>query len=115
MRSEVVDRASRKLYHRNIILSLGFPTRSDTNQAIQLQNMARGLKFQIWEVEGLYYLCRENKGADQQVFSFFISEIPMPSLASVAEQSGLYRTLSEAMMRGFLATSLRLKLSLNYL
>ena len=27
--------------------------------------MARGLKFQIKEVEGLYYLCSENKGADQ--------------------------------------------------
>ena len=27
--------------------------------------MARGLKFQIYEVEGLHYLCRENKGADQ--------------------------------------------------
>ena len=25
----------------------------------------RGLKFRIWEVEGLYYLCSENKGADQ--------------------------------------------------
>ena len=27
--------------------------------------MARGLRFRIWEVEGLYYLCSENKGADQ--------------------------------------------------
>ena len=27
--------------------SLGFPTRSDTNQAVQLQKMARGLKFRI--------------------------------------------------------------------
>ena len=27
--------------------------------------MARGLKFRIWEVEGLYYLCSENKGPDQ--------------------------------------------------
>ena len=27
--------------------------------------MARGLKFQIYKVEGLYYLCSENKGADQ--------------------------------------------------
>ena len=27
--------------------------------------MARGLKFRIQEVEGLYYLCSENKGADQ--------------------------------------------------
>ena len=42
-----------------------FPTRSDTNQAVQLQKMARGLKFWIWKVEGLYYLCGENKGADQ--------------------------------------------------
>ena len=42
-----------------------FPTCSDTNQAVQLQKMARGLKFQIKKVEGLYYLCSENKGADQ--------------------------------------------------
>ena len=27
--------------------------------------MARGLKIQIKEVDGLYYLCSENKGADQ--------------------------------------------------
>ena len=42
-----------------------FPTWSDTNQAVQLQKMARGLKFRIRKVEGLYYLCSENKGADQ--------------------------------------------------
>ena len=41
-----------------------FPTRSDTNQAVQLQKRA-GLKFRISKVEGLYYLCSENKGADQ--------------------------------------------------
>ena len=40
-------------------------TRSDTNRAVQLQKMARGLKFRIYEVEGLYYPCSENKGADQ--------------------------------------------------
>ena len=40
-------------------------TCSDTNQAVQLQKMARGLKFWIKKVEGLYYLCSENKGADQ--------------------------------------------------
>ena len=38
---------------------------SDTNQAVQLQKMARGLKFRTYEVEGLYYLCSENKGIDQ--------------------------------------------------
>ena len=27
--------------------------------------MARGLKFRIYIVEGLYYQCSENKGADQ--------------------------------------------------
>ena len=42
-----------------------FPTRSDTNQAVQPQKMARGLKFGIKEEEGLYYPCSENKGADQ--------------------------------------------------
>ena len=42
-----------------------FLTWSDTNQAVQLQKMARGLKFRIQKVEGLYYLCSENKGADQ--------------------------------------------------
>ena len=29
---------------------------SDTNQAVQLQRMAGGLKFRIYRVEGLYYL-----------------------------------------------------------
>ena len=45
--------------------TIWFPTWSDINQAVQLQKMARGLKFRIQEVEGLYYLCSENKGADQ--------------------------------------------------
>ena len=45
--------------------SSGFPTRSDTNQAVQPQKMARGLKFCIQEGEGLYYPCSENKDADQ--------------------------------------------------
>ena len=43
----------------------GFPTWSDTNRAVQSQKIARGLKFRIQEVEGLYYQCSENKGADQ--------------------------------------------------
>ena len=46
-------------------MSSGFPTRSDTNRAVQPQKMASGLNFQIKEVEGLYYICGENKGADQ--------------------------------------------------
>ena len=49
--------------HEN--LSSGFPIRSDTNRAVQPQMMARGLKVRIYEVEVLYYLCSENKGADQ--------------------------------------------------
>ena len=32
------------------------------NQAVQPHKMARGLKFRILEVEGLYYLCSGNKG-----------------------------------------------------
>ena len=44
---------------------MGFPSRSDTNRAVQSQKMARGLKFWIMEVEGLYSLSSENKGPDQ--------------------------------------------------
>ena len=41
------------------------PTKSDTKRAVQPQKMARGLKFRIEEEEGLYYICRKNKSADQ--------------------------------------------------
>ena len=40
-------------------------TRSYTNQAVQLLEMARGWKFCIKEVEVLYYPSSENKDADQ--------------------------------------------------
>ena len=43
----------------------GFPSRSDTNRAVQPQKMTRHLKFRIKEVEGLCYLCSKNNGADQ--------------------------------------------------
>ena len=44
-------------------------TGSDTNRAVLLQKLARGLKFWIQKEEGLYYsyLCSENKGADDQL------------------------------------------------
>ena len=42
----------------------GFPTRCHTEQAVEPHKIATGLKFCIKEVEGLYYLCSENKGAD---------------------------------------------------
>ena len=41
-----------------------FLTRSNKGQAVQPQ-MARGLKFWIWEEEVLYNLCSKNKGAVQ--------------------------------------------------
>ena len=36
-----------------------------TNQAVQRQKMARGLKFLIYKVEGWHYPCTKYKGADQ--------------------------------------------------
>ena len=42
-----------------------FPTCFNTNQGVQSRKMARGLKFRIKKVEGLYNLCSENKGTDQ--------------------------------------------------
>ena len=46
-------------------LVFGFPTRSDTNQSVQLQKMDRSLKFRISEEEELNYPSSENKDADQ--------------------------------------------------
>ena len=43
----------------------GFPTTSDTNQAVQPQKMARSLKFWIKIEEELHYPCGEKKGPDQ--------------------------------------------------
>ena len=40
----------------------GILTRFDTNRAVHPKQMTRGLKFQIYEVEGLYYLRSKNKG-----------------------------------------------------
>ena len=42
-----------------------FPTRSDTNRAVQAKKMARDWKFWIYKVEELYCSCSENKGADR--------------------------------------------------
>ena len=55
-----------KIYHiaSQQNLSSGFPNRSDSNWTVQPQKMAGALKVLIYEVEGLYYLCSENKGAD---------------------------------------------------
>ena len=46
-------------------MSSGFLTRSDINRTVHPQKMANDLKFLIKKVEELYYLCSENKGADQ--------------------------------------------------
>ena len=46
-------------------LSSGFPTKSDTNRAVQTKKMVRGLKFRILKVKRLYFLCSKKKGADQ--------------------------------------------------
>ena len=43
--AEVIDIGEYDMSRVAIKLSLGFRTRSDTNQAVQLQKMARGLKF----------------------------------------------------------------------
>ena len=48
-----------------------FPTWSDTNHAVQLQKMARGLKFRNKKIVGSYYLCSENKGAVQLLLLSF--------------------------------------------
>ena len=55
--------------------SFGFWTRSDTNQAVLPQNIARGLRFQIKEAyfEGLHCLCSTDKSVVmvQLILPFF--------------------------------------------
>ena len=46
-------------------LSSRCPSRSVRNWAVQPHRIARCLKFWVWAVEGLYYLCSKNKGTDQ--------------------------------------------------
>ena len=45
--------------------AMWFPTKSDTNQPTRSQKQARSLNVRIKDDEGLYYLCSENKDADQ--------------------------------------------------
>ena len=45
--------------------TMWFPTRYDTNRAVQAQKMAGDGKVWIWKVEELYFPCSENKGADK--------------------------------------------------
>ena len=66
--SATVHRVFHDEAHLGLVMrkpTLWFLTWSDTNQAVQLQKIAISLKFQIKKVEGLYYPCSENKGADQ--------------------------------------------------
>ena len=42
-----------------------FPNGPDTNRAVHAKKIARGWKFWMKKVKQLYYLCCENKGADQ--------------------------------------------------
>ena len=50
-------------------LSLGFPTRSNTNRVVQAQKMARLLKFWFKEVVGCYFLCALCEYTYEQHFS----------------------------------------------
>ena len=60
------------LLHVHVYLSLvmkksvfGVSDQVRHNRLEQPQKMARGLKFRIFKVERLYYLCSESKGAVQ--------------------------------------------------
>ena len=57
-------------------LSSRFPTRSDTNRAIQPQKMTRGLKFWIYLEDGLYNQCSENKD-DDLLCGYRIADLPL--------------------------------------
>ena len=67
---------------------MGFPTRFDTNLAVNPQNMARGLKFYIKDIDGLHYLWSENKVANQlhglkKLFEMYMSISKLVNLVSL--------------------------------
>ena len=68
---------------------------SEKNQAAQPLKMARGLKFRIQEVVGLYYPCSENKGADQllRVFVFTFAKSRFSHNAAQIEVTGIVHSV----------------------
>ena len=77
---------------RKPVRYLGFLTKSDTNRALQMLKMARGLKFPSCEIKGLYYLFSENKGADQ-LCSYRVEEADFLLMWLICERGRLCRTL----------------------
>ena len=75
------------------IRSSGFPTRSDTNWAVQPQKMTRGLKFRTYTyiVEGSHFPCSENKGADQ-LRGYFLPRSWSTPLFSHMQKAGFLTT-----------------------
>ena len=65
------------------------PSRSDTNLPVQSQKQARTLKFRFYEEEELYYLCSENKGADQHR-SYRFSQMMTEPVYSLISKPGEY-------------------------
>ena len=63
----------------------GVSTWYNTNQAVQLKKIARirYLKFWIYEVEELYYLCGENKGCAIKRFSQGVAHFMLTVLYNI--------------------------------
>ena len=68
----------------------GFPTRSDTNRAVQPQNIARGLKFRIEEEDGLYYLCSGYCTADLRLCFHICKKADFSLLGSCNEVDNMH-------------------------
>ena len=64
----VRDRKDRFSCYMSLVVrkpAFGVSDQVPHNQAVQPHETGRGLKFRIQEVEGLYYTCSKNEGADQ--------------------------------------------------
>ena len=76
----------------------GFPTRSDTNRAVQAQKKARILKSGVYVEEELYYPRSENKGADQLCSFRILGKNPVFPYGVILRKDAhvVYRFLSPA-------------------
>ena len=59
-----------------LLLSSGFLTRSNTNQAVQPQKMTRGLKFGFWKQRDCSSIYVGKKGADQ-LHDYHTADLPL--------------------------------------
>ena len=76
---------------RKPVFGISDQVRHKPGCTVQPQKIARGLKFGIYEEEGLYYICRENKGFDLRLCFCIMQKVGFLMTLLVLSSSEMYR------------------------